>query len=167
MRKLTFASAMGFLALISGCARPLTTDNVIGSLEGKSFDGMEGYFAHYRGRGNTSNSSIIFVGKYGLNCSPYVVDAIVKDQQVEFISIDSDLAVKSCGYEYIDTSKVKALVSQFVTYRVTLLGVDTAGNVYVNPSMQDIPTLVRVKDMAQMNNAALYKPYKGDWYIKK
>ena len=165
--KLSLTAAMGLFAFLFGCVQPRTTDNVISSLAGKSFEGMEGYYVHYRSQGSSRKSSILFVGNYGLNCSPYVVDVIVGDQRLEFVSIDSDLAMRSCGHEYIDTSKVKALVSQFVTYRVTLLGVDTSGNVYVNPSSQDLPTLVRVKDMTKVISAALYKPYRGDWYIKK
>ena len=167
MLKSSFITTMGFLVLFSSCGQAPTPDNVISSLEGKTFDDMTGYFVYYRSRGSTRKSSIIFVSKYGLNCSPYAVDVIIKDQQVEFISIDKDLVIKSCGYDYIDEAQIKALVTKFVSYGVTLLGLDTAGNVYVNPSSQDLATLVKVKDIAKLNNAALFKPYKDDWYIKR
>jgi hypothetical protein len=167
MSKLLFATAMGFMTLFSGCGQAPAPDEVVRSLEGKNFDDLKGYFLHYRSGGSTNESSIIFVSKYGHNCSPYAVDVIIKNQKTEFIRVNKELAIKSCGYDYIDESQIENLVNVFITFDVTLLGVDMAGNVYVNPSSQDLATLVKVKNMAEVNNASLYEHYNGDWYIRR
>lgn len=155
------------LSAISSCGEQQSADALIASLDGKDFSGMKGFYVHYRSRGSQPGSSILFVGKYGLNCSPYVVDMMAKDDYVEFISIDNESAIKSCGYDYIYESQVKEQVKNFLSFGVTLLGVDTFGNVYINPSSQDIATLIKVNDLTKVSNSALYKPYKGDWYIRE
>ena len=55
----------------------------------------------------------------------------------------------------------------FYIFATSYIRIDEKGNVYINPSKADKPTLLRISENNIPNDIEDFKKYKDNWYIRK
>lgn len=140
-------------------------DSVIKKYDNTDFSGLKGSAIHFRSVGHQSNTSIYFVNMYGGDCSPYVVE--LNDQNKTIVDINNDLVLKSCGQDYLSRERITEVLVEYAQYNLCLVQVDNDGNVYINPDRMERATLLRKSTGATPKDLALFKHYKGNWYVRK
>jgi hypothetical protein len=77
------------------------------------------------------------------------------------------LVLKSCDKDYLSRQEIEVVVKTFLKYGLPLIQVDTEGNVYINPYVEESPILLRKSPNSIPEDLSKFKVYKGNWYISK
>ncbi|MES2389177.1 MAG: hypothetical protein V4543_14335 [Bacteroidota bacterium] len=129
------------------------------------FSKLKNRFIHFRSTGTNRNTSIYFVGEFRGACGPYAV--LVNDDDNGIIKIEKDLVLIRCEHDYLDSSEIEISIKEYLKLELYVIGVDTVGNVYINPNSQDPPILLRLMPNSKPSDINEFKHYKGNWYIRK
>lgn len=133
-------------------------DKVINRIDNNDISPIKGLSIYYR-------SNLHFVNVCCSNCSPYLLK--IKRLEVDSLEIDNNLVLKSCGKDYLDYTKIKNAFQCYIKLQVCFIKIDEKGNVYINPSKADKPTLLRISENNIPNDIEDFKKYKDNWYIRK
>lgn len=140
-------------------------DGIIDKYDAVDFSELKNKSIYFRSKGHQKNTSIYFVNIYQNSCSPYTVE--FNDQDKNIVEIKNHLVLSSCGKDYLSKEEIEAAIKKYVQYQFCLLQVDNEGNVYINPTVQDRPTLLRKLPNSTPKDLNQFRPYKGNWYIRK
>lgn len=160
-------AALGF-ALLS-CHEELSTaqiDAVIKKYDTEDFSALKNTYLGYRGKDETANV-MLMVAKFDLTCPAYI--ATIYPKTKELIKTDDHLikeADKKCS-PYFKKEQIQDYSKAFLKYDLKVIGVDSEGNVYINPTEQEIPNLLRKAPGTNPKDLKDFKPYKGNWYLRK
>lgn len=141
------------------------TDSIIKKYDSTDFSGLKGFSIYFRSAGHHNNTSIYFVDSYDWECPPYAVE--FNDQNQTIVNINNDLVLKKCSQDYLSREKIRQVLMEYAQYNLHLLQVDNDGNVYINPDRMERATLLRKTANSTPKDLALFKHYKGNWYIRK
>lgn len=153
------------LTILQQSCNGQTIDSVIKKYDNVDFSSLKGFLIYFRSDGYQSNTSIYYVNIYGGKCSPYVAE--FNDRNKTIVNINNDLVVKSCGQDYLNTEKITEVLVGYAQYNLCLVQVDNDGNVYINPDRMERATILRKSKGSTPKDLALFKHYKGNWYIRK
>ena len=152
------------MSLLQSC-NGQNMDEVIDRLDNESFSDLKGLSVYFRSRGNEKNTNIYFVNSFAGKCSPYVVE--VDKSEIEELEIRNNLVLKSCRKDYLEKETIKKAIKKYLELDVSLIQVDSSGNVYINPYEQEPPILLRKSGSSPTTNLNQFELYKGNWYIRK
>ncbi len=152
------------MSLLQSC-NSQKTDKVIDRLDDVDFSELKGLFIHFRSKGHSRNSNIYFITTNKTNCSPYAVE--VDKSKIDELKIKNDLVLKTCDKEYLDKETIKIAIEKYLELNICLIQVDSFGNVFINPSKQEFPTLLKMSSSTPPKNINQFELYKGSWYIRK
>jgi len=153
------------LVALQSCKEQENIDQIISRLDKVDFTSLKGTFIHFRSKGHSSNTNIYFVAASEATCAPYVIE--VDKANTDSLIIKNDLVLKSCGQDYLNESKIKSLISDYLKLDVCLINVDDWGNVYINPDEQELPTLLRISGNTLPKDINQFESYKENWYVRK
>jgi len=139
-------------------------DSAISRLDTADLRVVKSLCIYYRSMGEHRNSSIYFLSVYDDKCSPYIVE--VDNDEKKILGIRNDLVIKSCGKETVRSEDITMAMKKYFELHVCLICVDRQGNVYVNPTEQKRPTVLRKANGAQPKDFAEFSHYKKDWYVR-
>jgi len=140
-------------------------DKTIQKINNSDLSNINGLTIYFRSAGQTRNSNIYFVNSFGVNCSPYIVE--VNMSNLEIIKIKNNLVLESCHEDYLDMTTIEKAIADYLALKVCLIKVDSVGNVYINPTQQEQPTMLRKSKGYSPKDIEQFEYYKGDWYIRK
>ena len=153
------------LTILQQSCKSQDIDSVIMKYDNTDFSSLKGFSIHFRSAGHQSNTSIYFVDSYGWECPPYAVE--FNDHNKTIVNINNGLVLKKCKQDYLSKEKITQVLEAYAQYNLLLLQVDNDGNVYINPDRMDRATLLRKSTGSTPKDLALFKHYKGNWYIRK
>jgi len=140
-------------------------DNVIDKYDNTDFTELQDRSIYFRSTGNQRNASIYFVNKLSNTCSPYAVE--FNNETKKIVEIRNHLVILSCGKDYLSNEAVESAIRKYLEYKLCLVQVDAEGNVYINPDKQALPILLRKAPSSSPANLYQFRPYKGNWYIRR
>jgi len=135
-----------------------TIDKVILKIDNTDISPIYGMSICYR-------SNVYFVNAFFSTCSPYIIKT--NHLEIDSLEIDNNLVLKSCGRDYLDYFQIKKAFQCYNNLHVSYIRIDEKGNVYINPSKADKPTLLRISENNIPNDIEDFKKYKDNWYIRK
>ncbi len=138
-------------------------DGIIEKYNQEDFSCLKGVFVNFRG-GEHKGLVVLLISKTNYKCSPYIVTVNKNDGKVT--KIDDTLPKRDCN-GYFSVSEIETFVRCFLKYNFQVLSVDSDGNVYMNPSRQDLPIFLRKEQNKTPKDMKDFKAYKGNWYIRK
>lgn len=154
------------ICIMQSCTdQKMSIDTIIEKYDTVDFSVLKSKSIYFRSKGNQKNTSIYFVNIYKGSCSPYAVEFNDDDKSV--VEIKNHLVVSSCGKDYLSKEEIEAAMKAYAKYHFCLLQVDEEGNVYINPDKQEFPVLLRKSPSSTPKDIDKFKPYKGNWYIRK
>ena len=154
------------LGLQSCKSQTARIEAVIARVDTVDLSRLKGLTLYFRSRGYDRGTSVYFVSSdYKVKCSPYVVD--YDENKKSIIQIRNDLVLNTCGTEYLTKEEIKDAIDLYMKCKVSLLQVDSSGNVYINPGLPEKATLLRKAPHSTPMDFEEYWHYKGDWYIRK
>ena len=152
--------------LLQSCnSQEMKIDNVIEKIDNSDLSALKGISVHFRSRGDGFNTNRYFISTFQSNCSPYSVD--INPLTLKKIKINNDLVLKSCNQDYLDYQTIEKAVIAYLKLKICLIFIDNEGNVYINPSAQDRPTLLRKVEDSNPIDFNQFEHYKENWYIRK
>lgn len=154
------------ILLLLSCSSESSIDRIIEKYDSVDFSNLKNRFIYFRSNCGEPLCSIYFVSKFGGTCPPYVVEFSHWNNQIIFIKDHLMLNIDTCQ-NYLTKVEIENTVNNYVKYDLCVLGVDSLGNVYINPHNQARPTLLRKNPHSTPKDLNLYKLYKGNWYILK
>jgi hypothetical protein len=166
LKKIILAAAG--LALLS-CHEELSTsqiDAIIKKYDTEDFSALKDTYIGYRGKDETANV-MLMVAQFDLACPAYI--ATIYPKTKELIKTDDHLikeSDKKCS-SYFKKEQIAAYAKIFLKYDLKVIGVDAAGNVYINPTEQEAPNLLRKVSGTDPKDLKGFKLYKGNWYLRK
>ncbi|AWI26043.1 hypothetical protein [Flavobacterium pallidum] len=166
LKKIVLATTA--LALCS-CHKELSTaqiDAVIKKYDTEDFSALKNSYVGYRGKDETANV-MLMVAEFDLNCPAYI--ATIYPKTKELVKTDDHLikeSDKNCA-SYFKKEQIADYTKAFLKYDLKVIGVDAAGNVYINPTEQDLPNLLRIVPGTTPKDLKDFKKYKGNWYLRK
>lgn len=154
------------LLLFFSCSKKtqLDPDNFISKCDTIDFSPLRDRTIHFRSIASTENSNIYFVGIYSNRCSPYIVDYNYKKKIINDIS--NDLVLKHCA-DYLTEYEIKKIMDFYITLDLCVVFVDSSNNIYINPTQQAEPTLMKKRANLNKRDNLSFKLYKKDWYIRQ
>ncbi|OYU81888.1 MAG: hypothetical protein CFE23_03165 [Flavobacterium sp. BFFFF1] len=158
------------LPLLFSCAKePLSNDAIdalIKKYDTEDFSSLKNVYVGYRGKDETANV-MLMVAEFDISCPPYI--ATVYPETKELIKTDDHLikdAEKECKL-YFKKEQIARYSKAFLKYNFKVLGVDSDGNAYINPTEQELPNLLRKVPSAHPKDIDDFKHYRGNWYVRK
>lgn len=164
-RGVFFFALLMMLQLQSCNSQTMNIDTIIDKYNDADFSELEDVSIYFRSAGHQRNSSIYFVNKFASNCSPYAVE--FNNSEKTIIEIKNHLVLANCKEDYLSKEQIEAIVKKYVEYKLCLLQVDNAGNVYINPDKQELPVLLRKSPDSTPQDLEKFRHYKGNWYVRK
>jgi hypothetical protein len=144
----------------------MNIDDVIDKIDNSDLSALKGMCVHFRSRGVGFNTNRYFVSTSQTGCSPYVVE--INPSTLKKLKIYNHLVLQSsCHQDYLDNQTIEQAVIAYLKLNVCLIFVDNEGNVYINPSAQDLPTLLRKGENTNPKDIEQFEHYKENWYIRK
>lgn len=141
-------------------------DSVIAKYDKTDFNALKNSSIYFRSTGNVKNTSVYFVNSdREANHPPYVVE--VDNNNDSIFKISNHLIVSKGEKDYLERDEIKKLVKEYLKYNFCVLQVDKFGNVYINPTKQDSPILLRKLAESTPEDIDRFKLYKGNWYVRK
>jgi hypothetical protein len=116
-------------------------NNVIERIDKTDLSILRGISIYFRSKGDNYNTNIYFVSTFQINCSPYIIECDPLAPQKSIIN--KDLVLESCGQDYLDDQTIIKALAKYIELNVVLIYIDEDGNVYINPSEQERPTLLK------------------------
>jgi hypothetical protein len=135
-----------------------TIDKVISEIDSTDISPINGMSICYR-------SKAYYINTCFANCSPYIIET--NHIEIDSLEINNNLVLKSCGRDYLDYSQIKKAFQCYNNLQVCYIRIDEKGNVYINPSKADYPTLLRISENNTPKDIKNFEKYKGNWYIRK
>lgn len=161
---LYFVLVIVLISCASGSPKS-SIDSFILKHNNTSFDELKNCTISYQGIDSRSGKLTYFIGKFNTRCSPYVLR--VDKGNIQNIEIDNKLVIKSCRTDYFSTRELQDIFFEYSKYDISVLQVDSLGNVYFNPNSIDPPILLRKVSNTSPLNLNQYRLYKGNWYLRK
>ncbi len=159
------AMLVAVMYFIQSCGDPTADlDGFIDKSDTTDFAALKNYSVNFRSRGTERGSSVYFINKYHLNCSPYAVD--VNDTHKSIIGFRRILETPECEDDTLSKQQIEVVVNKFLEFDICVLQSDNEGNVYFNPHKQDSPYLLRKSPNSTPPNLDSYRHYKGNWYLR-
>lgn len=138
-------------------------DSIIEKYNSEDFSCLKGAFVNIRGGINKDNV-VILISKSNTKCSPYIVT--VNHNTGKILKVDDTLPIRDCN-GYFSASEIENFTKCFFKYNFQVLSVDLDGNVYINPSQQNQPILLRKNINVAPKDIKDFEVYKDNWYIRK
>ena len=156
---------MFILTFLSACNnKRKTIEQVVSRMDTADLSELKNMCIQFRSSGLHYNSSIYLVSAYDKNCSPYGVE--VDNRKKNILEIRNDLVLESCGTEVFDRIRIVKAMKKYFELDVCLICVDQQGDVYINPTEQERPTLMKIANGAQPKDRTDFSQYKNDWYVR-
>ena len=112
-------------------------------------------------RGTFGGKISLIISKFDSKCPPYTV--LIHNNKIE---IKNNLLTNKCE-DYLEFDQIEASVKCFLKYDLKVIGVDKNLNVFINPSEESQPSLLRKSNSDTIINLKKYKNLRANWYIKK
>jgi hypothetical protein len=156
---------LGILIHILYSCKGYNINDIIDKLNTKDLSVFNGFSIHYRSSGSKWNTNIYFVSVNNLHCSPYIIEVNMFNPYD--IKINNELVLKSCHQDYLDEEIIKKIMIEYLDLHICVIMVDDYGNVYINPTEQAPPTLLKKKSDSTHINVTEFIYYRDDWYVRK
>jgi len=144
-------------------------DKAIAKYEQTDFSELKNMSIYFRSRGRHLNSSIYFINKSKVSCSPYAVEVDNLDKSI--VEIKNHLVISSCGEDYLTPETIEAALKKYFALNLYLVIVDSEGNVFINSFQANRPAnllrLAKESGEREIKKDYVYKHYKGRWYLKE
>lgn len=140
-------------------------DSIIERIDKADLSVLKGKTVHYRSKGHSNNTNIYYVSVFQSKCSPYVVE--INPRTLGDLRINNDLVLKSCGKDYIDYQIIKEIIVAYLKLDICFIMMDDDGNIYINPTEQDSPTLLKKVAGSTPKYLDEFEFYKGNWFRRK
>lgn len=141
-------------------------DEFIKKYQDESFDSFKDVFVAIRGS-NTLLNNIYIVSKCGGNLPVYFVTYNFVTNSIT--EINKSALTNSNVKDYFTEKEINTIITNFRKYDFYLLGVDSDGNVFINPFKTNAPAyFLKLKDVSnqkKIKKGYVYTHYKNNWYI--
>ncbi len=140
------------------------TEDLVSKLDTVNFSNLRNRTVLCRSVGGPFSLRYLVRNYSESKCLSYSVDYNIIFNRVS--QINRGLVHETCNSDYLDSLQLVSAVETTAHYKLQLLQVDSLGNVYINPFNYERPLLMRSADQSNVVNHSIYKPFKGNWFIR-
>ncbi len=159
-----------FMNLSSCVNKVITNDDIdkfISKYKNENFENLKGIFISIRSFG--FNEIVYVVHELGDNKPPYFVEFNIATQSIT--KINKNLLEKDSISDYLTQKEITYAVHNIRKYHFFLLGIDSVGNVFINPFVANEPAFfLRLKaetGVKIIRKGYVYELYKDNWYLNR